>query len=130
MTKPNLKAQRAEAMPDTEREELRRRDALCQQLYTLNAEDTPITGGDGAADNRTRAAWALEALETFTARTFGGDRPDTMNYEDLGDAIGDLICDVMHLARLFGMDPAGINVHAVKMYAEELADEARTPDEA
>lgn len=130
MAKPNLKAQRAARLDKAERKELRARDTLCQQLYTLNAEDTSITGGDGAADNRTRAAWALEALETFTARTFGGDRPDTMNREDLGDAIGDLICDLLHFARLCGFDFSGLNVHAVRMYAEELADEERTPDEA
>ena len=45
--------------------------------------------------NQERARRAKDALAVFTATTFSGDHPDTMDRDDLECAIGDLICDLM-----------------------------------
>jgi len=58
--------------------------------------------------NQDRARWAKDALARFTAETFGGDHPDTMHRDDLECAIGDLIADLLHLARQKGFDPQAI----------------------
>ncbi len=55
--------------------------------------------------NRDRARWARNALAGFTAETFSGDDPDTMDRDDLECAIGDLICDLLHFAGQQGFDP-------------------------
>ncbi len=49
--------------------------------------------------NADRARWARNALATFTTETFSGEDPDTMDRNDLECAIGDLICDLLHLAQ-------------------------------
>jgi len=43
-----------------------------------------------------------------TAETFSGDHPDGMHRDDLECAIGDLICDLLHLADQKGFDPQAI----------------------
>jgi hypothetical protein len=55
--------------------------------------------------NQDHARWARDALAVFTAETFGGEHPDTMNRDDLECAIGDLIADLLHLADCQGFDP-------------------------
>jgi hypothetical protein len=55
--------------------------------------------------NRDRARWARNALAVFATETFSGDHPDTMDRDDLECAIGDLICDLLHLAEQQGFDP-------------------------
>ncbi len=58
--------------------------------------------------NRDRALWANNALAVFTDETFTGDHPDTMERDDLECALGDLICDLLHLAQQKGFDPQAI----------------------
>ena len=45
--------------------------------------------------NAERAQWARNALAVFTAETYSGDHPDTMDAGDLESAISDLICDLL-----------------------------------
>lgn len=58
--------------------------------------------------NQDRAGWASDALAVFTAATFSGDHPDTMQRGDLESAITDLITDLLHLADQKGFDPQRI----------------------
>jgi len=74
--------------------------------------------------NLQRAQWARNALAVFTAETYGGDHPDRMHPEDLESAIGDLICDLLHLARYHPrMDETAIHAHALAMFEQEVAGE-------
>ncbi len=70
--------------------------------------------------NQDRARWARHALAVFTAETFSGDHPDTMHRDDLECAIGDLICDLLHLARQKGFDPQAILEDANGHFETEL----------
>jgi hypothetical protein len=74
--------------------------------------------------NPARAAWAKSALAVFTAATFSGDHPDTMNREDLECAISDLICDLMHFARQNAFDVGSILQQACGNFGCELFEEA------
>lgn len=75
--------------------------------------------------NVQRAQWAKAALTVFTAETYGGDHPDTMDSGDLETAISDLICDLLHFARFHPrMDAAEIHAHALSMFVEEIAGES------
>jgi hypothetical protein len=73
--------------------------------------------------NAQRAEWAKAALAVFTAETYSGDHPETMHPEDFESAIGDLICDLLHLAARKGMDSAAIHQHARGMFEQELAED-------
>jgi hypothetical protein len=74
--------------------------------------------------NVQRALWAKVALAVFTAATYSGDHPDTMHRDDLETAICDLICDLLHFARLHPrMDAAEIHAHALRLFEQEIADE-------
>jgi hypothetical protein len=74
--------------------------------------------------NMQRALWAKAALTVFTADTYGGDHPDTMDRGDLETAIADLICDLLHFARLhLRMDAAEIHAHALRLFEQENAHE-------
>ena len=55
--------------------------------------------------NRDRARWARNSLAVFTAETFSGDHPDTMDRDDLECAVSDLICDLLHFAQQQRFDP-------------------------
>lgn len=70
--------------------------------------------------NIDRAAWAKEALAVFTARTFSGDHPDTMDRGDLDSAIGDLITDVLHYSLQQGFDATDIVQRALSHFGAEL----------
>jgi hypothetical protein len=75
--------------------------------------------------NVQRAQWAKAALTVFTAETYGGDHPETMDSGDLETAISDLICDLLHFARFQPrMDAAEIHSHALGMFEQEIAEEA------
>src|SRR5437899_1568179 len=76
--------------------------------------------------NADRARWAKNALAVFTAETYSGDEPDTMNPDDLEAAISDLICDLFHLASKKGMDAQEINNRAITHYGVEFAKEWQT----
>jgi hypothetical protein len=74
--------------------------------------------------NVQRAEWAKAALAVFTAETYSGDHPDTMHPGDLESAIGDLICDLLNLARYHArLDAAAIHSHALDMFETELAED-------
>ncbi len=75
--------------------------------------------------NTDRAAWAQEALAVFTARTFSGDHPDTMDRGDLESAIGDLITDLLHFAEQHGFDTDELPRRAAMHFECELHEEAR-----
>jgi hypothetical protein len=73
--------------------------------------------------NAQRAEWARNALAVFTAETYSSDHPDTMHPGDMESAIGDLICDLLHLAARKGMDAPAIHQHARGMFEQELAED-------
>ena len=69
--------------------------------------------------NAERAEWAVNALATFTAETFGGEHPDAMHDDDLEAAVTDLISDVLHLAERSGFDPQRVLERANCHYRTE-----------
>lgn len=71
--------------------------------------------------NQDRARWARNALTVFTAETFSGDHPDTMDRDDLECALADLICDLLHFADQQGFDPQMILEQGSGHYAVETA---------
>lgn len=73
--------------------------------------------------NADRADWAREALAAFTARTYGGDHPDTMERGDLETAIYDLIADLLHYAKRQGFDTGSIITQACYHFECELREE-------
>lgn len=74
--------------------------------------------------NADRAAWAKDALAVFTAATFRGVHPETMDRNDLECAIGDLIIDLLHFAVQQGFDAGSIMKTACGHFGAELLDEA------
>lgn len=62
--------------------------------------------------NSDRAATAFKAVATYVDLTRFGDRFDDLATDELGDYaiewIGDLVCDLLHLARLNGLEPEAI----------------------
>lgn len=64
--------------------------------------------------NADRANWALAALSGFVADT----RVDTAK-----EAIGDLICDLLHLGRGRGYDTLSLVDRAYRMMMEECAED-------
>ncbi|MFF8464890.1 hypothetical protein ACF071_29605 [Streptomyces albidoflavus] len=85
---------------------------------------------DGAAEaNRTRAHWALTALEAFGKETGQNYIDGTL---DVGDDVlrelgGDLLADLFHLARLNGCAPE-IVIDAGLMHFEAELDEERAEE--
>ncbi|MGE5510505.1 MAG: hypothetical protein ACM31O_04535 [Bacteroidota bacterium] len=67
--------------------------------------------------NEHRAEWARKALAIF-ARATGQDLAHEMD-----EAIGDLICDLLHLANQRGRAPIASFLKAVQVFASELYDE-------
>jgi hypothetical protein len=74
--------------------------------------------------NADRASWAKQALAIFTEHTFSGDHPDSMDRGDLRDAIGDLICDLMHFAHQQHFNAADLLQQGCGNFAYELLDES------
>lgn len=64
--------------------------------------------------NARRAEWGLSALADFVPRT-GVDAPD--------DAIGDLMTNLLHLARGYGLDTDRILSNAAGMMATEVDED-------
>ena len=75
--------------------------------------------------NSDRAEWAKQALAVFTATTYGGDHPDSMDRGDLEAAVYDLIADLLHYAEQKGFDVIEILYRAHGHYEAELAEESR-----
>jgi hypothetical protein len=85
---------------------------------------------DPAEDNRTRAHWALTAVEAFASETGQADALNgTLNVpaEILLEIGGDLIADLYHLARLNEVDPADIE-HQGRAHFETEVDEERAAE--
>ncbi|HKQ49874.1 MAG TPA: hypothetical protein VJZ71_17505 [Phycisphaerae bacterium] len=76
--------------------------------------------------NANRAEWAKQALAVFTATTYAGDHPDTMDRGDLETAVYDLIADLLHYAERQGFDVHEVLFRAHGHYEAELAEEARS----
>lgn len=74
--------------------------------------------------NADRARWARNALAVFTAETYGGDHPDTMDRGDLETAVSDLIADLLHFAVSQGFDADEILRSASFHFEAELAEDA------
>ncbi len=75
--------------------------------------------------NADRARWAKNALAVFTAETYGGDHPDTMDRGDLETVIYDLIADLLHFAARQGFDTDEILRSASFHFEAEFAQEAQ-----
>lgn len=70
--------------------------------------------------NRKRAYWAGEALEVFVS--FTGQ--DITHKAEEQEAIGDLLCNLLHLAKKAGVNNiAAFHDKAFRMYAEEVEDD-------
>lgn len=81
--------------------------------------------------NDDRAAWAAPALDLFARETFGGRAFRELLEEggpggDAPDAIADLICDLMHLARRLDFDPSVLVERAVMNFEAEEEEAAET----
>jgi hypothetical protein len=74
--------------------------------------------------NADRARWAKDALAVFTAKTFGGRRPDSLHNDELECVISDLVCDLMHFARDRRIDTGGFLQRACGHFAAELLEES------
>ncbi len=71
--------------------------------------------------NLQRASWARKALDAFAVET--GQRPSS-NDDELGEALGDLMCNLLHLARAKGFDPIAMHERAQRTFeGEEFDDE-------
>jgi hypothetical protein len=64
--------------------------------------------------NTKRAAWASAALVSFCAIT--GQNTE----EEVEEAMGDLLCDLLHLAQAKGFDPQAMLTRAVGHYEHEI----------
>ncbi|MFG2228060.1 hypothetical protein [Streptomyces sp. NPDC048644] len=83
---------------------------------------------DGAAgSNKTRAYWALAALEAFGGHTGQREYFDgtlTIAPEIIREVAGDLVANLFHLARMNDMDPESIIAAAEMHFEEEVREEA------
>lgn len=89
---------------------------------SLQLEDIMTSKAKHHPKNVERAGWSKNALAVFTEETYNGDHPDSMNQENIRDAIQDLITDLFHYANQCGFDVKEIHRHAMGMYEEELAE--------
>lgn len=69
--------------------------------------------------NFMRSAWAQTALESFAEET----KQDVKIKEEKEEAIGDLICDLLHLASHSGMDAGEIHAKSLRTYEGEVVDD-------
>ncbi|MFI1568904.1 hypothetical protein ACH4ZX_38825 [Streptomyces sp. NPDC020490] len=90
---------------------------------------------DGPAEaNKTRAFWALAALEAFGLKTGQNYSDGTldMGEDALGEIAGDLLANVFHLARFNSVDPDSIvrsgYLHFEAEVEEEREEEAEKVD--
>lgn len=74
-----------------------------------------------AAQNETRAGWALAALDTFAAETFGGRSFDLLAECDDVDCFSDLLCNLRHLAKARGYDFDALDGRGRRNFEHESA---------
>lgn len=67
--------------------------------------------------NRKRAAWAKMALDGFTVA-----KGEVIDYNDMRDEIGDLIADLLHLAKFKRFSVDQILAHSRRMFEGEVQD--------
>ncbi|MFI6682536.1 hypothetical protein [Streptomyces sp. NPDC050485] len=83
---------------------------------------------DGAAEtNKTRAYWALAAMEAFGDHTGQREYFDgtlTIAPEVIREVAGDLVANIFHLARVNDLDPESIIAAAEMHFEEEVREEA------
>ncbi|MFE4497106.1 hypothetical protein ACFRKD_32140 [Streptomyces niveus] len=81
---------------------------------------------DGPAEtNRTRASWAVIALDAFGVATGQRYTDGTLNVdeEELNEIASDLLANLFHLARINLVDPDEIVGRAYLHFNEEVAEE-------
>jgi hypothetical protein len=72
--------------------------------------------------NRDRAEWAAAALAAFGECT-GQRRSTSRDAEGVQEIVSDLVTDLFHLLRTFGIMPLSVLQRAVHHFGEELAEE-------
>jgi hypothetical protein len=92
-------------------------DEIEERCVVLRADGGEIEPGPEHVTNRTRASWAEACVSVFIQHT-GCDRED---------ALGDLLCDLMHWAVLHDFDLAAALDRALGHFEEELVDEGQAP---
>lgn len=85
----------------------------------MKTKTHPMTG---EPSNEQRAEWAQHAMDAFGRKVFGGRSFDALD-GDQEDAISDLICDLLHLCIVRGIDPDNVTRRAIGHFAEEIAQE-------
>ncbi len=70
--------------------------------------------------NLQRAAWAENAMDTFTRETFGRRLFVVMCSEDREDAAADMISDLLHLCRISGIDVDTVMERGLANFKYEL----------
>lgn len=73
--------------------------------------------------NAMRAGWARAAADTFTSLTYGERALADLHSDDQVQALADLVCDVLHLARELGATPGGVLGSASRHFDEEEREE-------
>ncbi|MEO9901183.1 hypothetical protein [Nisaea sp.] len=80
-----------------------------------------------APSNAIRATWAANALNTFTRETFLGHSVADFiathkqgEESDLGDAITNLMCDLLHLTDAHGIDGNELSKRALEQHSEQV----------
>ena len=74
----------------------------------------PTLQREAGTMNAKRAAWASAALAAF--RLITGQHAE----EETGEAIGDLICDLLHLAKAKGLNPDALAAQGIGHYEYEI----------
>lgn len=108
--------------------ELRQPCAKCSHVHIALACPTtpPDPESDAICDNEKRAAWGLEAVETYAARTGLDISPSADGVET---AISDLLADLQHVADREGLDFADMVERARNHYEAETAEGEATERE-
>ncbi|MGW5336179.1 hypothetical protein [Streptomyces bauhiniae] len=90
---------------------------------------TDLYAGGAAEANRTRAHWALTALEAFGAETGQNYTDGTLDVDEdvLRELGGDLLADLFHLAHLNDCTPE-LLINAGLMHFEAELDEERAEE--
>lgn len=79
-------------------------------------------------DNTDRAMWAREAVDAYAAAT--RNDPAEQRVEDaeaLTEVLGDLLCDLRHLANMDGVDFEALVGHGRDGWREEIAEDTEDP---
>ncbi len=92
----------------------------------MGVEQVTSIYDDGPEEaNRTRAHWALMALEAFGKETGQNYFDGTLNVgeDELREVGGDLLADLFHLARINDVEPELLVAAGYMHYEAEVAEE-------